>query len=110
MLNWDDPLAAAKPQPRKAPPRIDAAVVDQSDNDFELPATVGRLHAHSTDGHVRPGQGVVANEALMSTAGAAPVVNPIRCRHNSRCSTSRSRVLPSARNRQRQPTTTPKAA
>ena len=76
MLNWDDPLAAAKPQPRTAPPRVDVGSADQTDDDFELPATVGRLHAHSTDGHVRPGQGVVANEALMSTAGAAPVVNP----------------------------------
>ena len=76
MLNWDDPLATAAPKPRNAPPRVDGAAADQDDHDFALPATIGRLQAHATDGHVRPGQGVVANEALMSTAGAAPVVDP----------------------------------
>ncbi len=76
MLNWDDPLAAAKPRTHNAPPQIDAAPMDGADDDFALPPTVGRLQPHTTDGHVRPGQGVVANEALMNTAGAAPVVNP----------------------------------
>jgi len=81
MLNWDDPLATVKPRPRNAPartapPRIDGAFADQQDDNFELPASVDRLQARGTDGHVRPGQGVVANEVLMSTAGAAPVVNP----------------------------------
>ena len=76
MLNWDDPLAVAKPQTRSTPPQVDAAVAEQPDHEFELPSAVGRLDAHTTDGHVRPGQGVVSNEVLMNTAGAAPVVNP----------------------------------
>ncbi|MFY9974804.1 MAG: hypothetical protein WAK53_11150, partial [Chromatiaceae bacterium] len=32
--------------------------------------------AHEASAQARPGQGLVANEALMATAGAEPVVNP----------------------------------
>ena len=34
------------------------------------------VRAHDTSAHVRPGRGVVANDALMATAGDAPVVSP----------------------------------
>lgn len=79
MLNWDDPLATAKIPAHKAPPSMDAKPIPQVEtkgDDFELPGAVRRLQAHATEDHVRPGQGVVRNEALMSTAGAAPVVDP----------------------------------
>ena len=55
MLNWEDPLAkfnepAFKPQSEQA---------------------------DSTDHHPHAGDGLVSNEALMRTAGAAPSVNPM---------------------------------
>ncbi len=103
MLNWDDPLAALpKPAPRGATqssgpamPPPPAALFDTA----AAPEPQWATHAtprlapeampvpvegpeplahrpHDTAGHVRPGRGVVANEALMATAGAAPVVSP----------------------------------
>jgi ribonucleoside-diphosphate reductase beta chain len=67
MLNWDDPLAATKPQAKSA-----STVQPQR----HLPAPQPAPRAHDTGRHLRPGKGVVANEALMATAGAAPVVDP----------------------------------
>ncbi|EGV27879.1 ribonucleotide reductase [Thiorhodococcus drewsii AZ1] len=71
MLNWDDPLSTSKPtapqpaqsaQPREAQPATSTSAVPP------------RVRAQHTTGQVRPGQGLVANHALMTTAGAAPVV------------------------------------
>jgi len=71
MLNWDDPLSTSKPtapqpapsaQPREAQPATSTSTVPP------------RVRAQHTTGQVRPGQGLVANHALMTTAGAAPVV------------------------------------
>ena len=77
MLNWDDPLAALsskREEPKMPPPNAipEAAPIGS------LPVADPRadLQAHDTATHVRPGSGVVANDALMATAGAAPVVDP----------------------------------
>ena len=78
MLNWDDPLATAKQSPHESARRLQPAGIDAAqghDQDFDLPGAT-QLRAHDTAAHVRPGQGVVANAVLMSTAGSAPVVDP----------------------------------
>ena len=90
MLDWDDPLAVAKPTTRQAP--SPAAPVDNepavprsqgiSAGPISLPAfamasqAATRWSPHDTRAHVRPGQGVVANETLMTTAGKPPMVDP----------------------------------
>ncbi|MCF7985001.1 MAG: ribonucleotide-diphosphate reductase subunit beta [Thiohalocapsa sp.] len=93
MLNWDDPLATTQPTRDQgtraffddesanpgsnADPGANPDEPDLAENDFALPPRNGAgLQAHATDGHVRPGQGVVGNERLMATAGSAPVVDP----------------------------------
>jgi ribonucleoside-diphosphate reductase beta chain len=89
MLNWDDPLAQINEQSQteKAIPPAAAGTAGEdgqggdwfSDSDPHHRAgaiSATALHPHDTAGHVRPGKGVVANEALMATAGSAPVVNP----------------------------------
>ena len=75
MLNWDDPLASltphARPAARTAPPAdrpFDGAPAE--DHDFALSRENESARA------VRPGDGLVGNDALMRTAGSAPVVNP----------------------------------
>ncbi|MFM1890956.1 MAG: hypothetical protein RLZ44_33, partial [Pseudomonadota bacterium] len=78
MLNWDDPLGAAsvkkeKQQP-KMPPPLMANFAATAAPEPAAPAT--GLRAHDTADHVRPGKGVVDNQVLMATAGAAPSVNP----------------------------------
>jgi ribonucleoside-diphosphate reductase beta chain len=77
MLNWDDPLAAlpnSREEPRMPPageaPKLSPVVA----HPFAEPQA--QIQAHDTADHVRPGSGVVANDALMATAGAAPVVDP----------------------------------
>jgi ribonucleoside-diphosphate reductase beta chain len=69
MLNWDDPLQSTtgtllpeRAAPPGAPPAED--VLSKA------------LHAHQTQAHPRAGDGLVTNEILMATAGAAPSVNP----------------------------------
>jgi ribonucleoside-diphosphate reductase beta chain len=69
MLNWDDPLAVAKPQ-SKAAPKVHAMPARRP------PSPQPAVRAHDTSSHVRPGKGVVENQALMATAGTAPVVDP----------------------------------
>ncbi|HSQ06872.1 MAG TPA: ribonucleotide-diphosphate reductase subunit beta, partial [Chromatiaceae bacterium] len=86
MLNWDDPLATlAKPRTTSVMPPPPVAALSDAEPDLPLPgeAPVGRhavspepIRPHNTVSHVRPGQGVVGNAALMATAGAAPVVTP----------------------------------
>ncbi len=86
MLNWDDPLAALPTDRRPAPPpsafdRAAAARPERTGTVSRLttPTTVPEAplaYPHDTRSHVRPGQGLVANAALMTTAGAAPVVDP----------------------------------
>jgi ribonucleoside-diphosphate reductase beta chain len=95
MLNWDDPFAAL-PKPaagRTTPaggqtmPPPAPALFDEPDETprretAESRAALwqvqgrGGARPHDTAGHVRPGRGLVGNEALMATAGAAPVVSP----------------------------------
>jgi len=84
MLNWDDPLTPLTPKDRHTPPpsfdepEASAAhpTAETRDDDFELSEAARRWQAHDTSAHVRPGHGVVRNETLMATAGAAPVVDP----------------------------------
>ncbi len=78
MLNWDDPLAALPASGLKAPPRP-APIGAPLEGEVQLvesepPAL--ELSAHDTSVQIRPGRRLVANEALMATAGAAPVVDP----------------------------------
>lgn len=92
MLNWDDPLANARTAPaaRKYQPEFDAearteaqdgpespseASGEPRDDDFALPGAAA-ASVSAASGPVRPGRGMVSNEALMATAGGAPVVNP----------------------------------
>ncbi len=100
MLNWNDPLANARPAAagRKHPPPHDreahaetqpeaqasfeasdlarAASGDaRQDDDFALPASASP-GVPKTGARVRPGQGLIANSNLMASAGSAPVVNP----------------------------------
>ncbi|MEA1051660.1 ribonucleotide-diphosphate reductase subunit beta [Lamprobacter modestohalophilus] len=96
MLNWDDPLANANPAPaaRKRHPLHDHETAfkaqglfdsdddgqtadsdPQRDDDFALPSAAPAT-ASAASSPVRPGRGIVSNEALMATAGQAPMVNP----------------------------------
>jgi ribonucleoside-diphosphate reductase beta chain len=79
MLNWDDPLANLTPRTQPAAraaspvvPPAEAAFDDApaADEDFALSSAAEPARA------VRPGDGTVGNDALMRTAGSAPVVNP----------------------------------
>jgi ribonucleoside-diphosphate reductase beta chain len=86
MLNWDDPLANLNARPHDAARVVTAAGgfdAPTADEDFELsdetaaavsPATPAK--APPARPSVRPGDGIVENDALMRTAGAAPVVDP----------------------------------
>jgi len=76
MLNWDDPLAALsnKAEQPKMPPG--ASMGPGTLGSHPSTGLKAELEARDTAEHVRPGGGVVANDALMATAGAAPVVNP----------------------------------
>ena len=90
MLNWDDPLAAVHPGATRQAPRVpdsdprDPVLIEGSVAHWgpaDEPKVANhieptRLQAHDTRAHVRPGLGVVGNESLMVTAGAAPVVDP----------------------------------
>ncbi len=75
MLNWDDPIASltprSQPAARTAPPvETDFDAAPASADDFPLPSDPKPARA------VRPGDGIVGNDALMRTAGSAPVVDP----------------------------------
>jgi ribonucleoside-diphosphate reductase beta chain len=89
MLNWDDPLAALVKPAAQGPAQTSGQTMPPpAPVVFDEPAEPRKRNAagelmdpiairpHDTAGHVRPGQGVVGNEALMATAGAAPVVSP----------------------------------
>ena len=68
MLNWDDPLTAAKPElkgPAKVPPIADLAAEPEVRDPawFELeagPRPGPAVQARDANAHVRPGQGVVS--------------------------------------------------
>ncbi len=89
MLNWDDPLATALPCATAKAPRIsalhfapeesaetrDTGASGAMESDW-APGLAPQRGAHAPSAPIRPGHGLVANEALMATAGAAPVVNP----------------------------------
>ncbi|MEA3640434.1 MAG: ribonucleotide-diphosphate reductase subunit beta [Lamprobacter sp.] len=97
MLNWDDPLANASPTPaaRQRRPLQDHEALPEAqglfgsddedqdaerddayrNHDFALPSSVSASPSVASD-PVRPGRGIVSNEALMATAGQAPMVNP----------------------------------
>ena len=77
MLNWDDPLSTVAGKGEEAgmpPPGAVPAPVLADPNPIDEPRT--DFSARDTSRHVRPGKGLVANDALMATAGAAPVVDP----------------------------------
>ncbi len=69
MFNWDDPLQASTITPRPgrvAPPSAPASE----------PAPTSADDTTNQRRHLRAGDGLVDNEVLMATAGAAPSVNP----------------------------------
>ena len=69
MLNWDDPLKSttgAAPANRTVPP---SAPLEKTQHPEVLRARVTPRHPHA-------GDGLVDNDTLMATAGAAPRVNP----------------------------------
>jgi ribonucleoside-diphosphate reductase beta chain len=83
MLNWDDPLSAAPPAAsRWAPPPAPFDDEAPSGRGKTTPGassispSVNQANALDPWSPIRPGHGLVTNEALMTTAGAAPVVNP----------------------------------
>lgn len=77
MLNWDDPLEALSTKSHEPGIRPPVVVPEPPlAHSHPIAATHPQLAAHDTAGHVRPGSGVVANNTLMATAGAAPVVDP----------------------------------
>ena len=69
MLNWDDPLQTTADAPKGQPPVPAIALPDE---DAFAPA----LLSHDTAIHPHAGDGLVGNDILMATAGAAPSVNP----------------------------------
>ncbi len=83
MLNWDDPLATvnsrAHSEPRPLPPG-GARLDDDADADADAAGSddfsLGGDTTADTAPTARAGAGLVANDTLMRTAGAAPVVNP----------------------------------
>jgi ribonucleoside-diphosphate reductase beta chain len=84
MLNWDDPLASARPAHRDRerapqhghqPPFDDTEATPPDEDGFELPGAP-QPSAGDTSARVRPGAGMVTNAELMATAGGAPVVDP----------------------------------
>ncbi|WP_295401338.1 ribonucleotide-diphosphate reductase subunit beta [uncultured Thiocystis sp.] len=79
MLNWDDPLAVAKPGAATLASLVPTSEMLDEGSEFRVgqgnQAAV-RLQSHDTRAHARPGQGLVANSSLMETAGSAPVVAP----------------------------------
>ena len=69
MLNWDDPLATARPHAHRAPPKIDVMEDDgDMDDGFELGA--------ESRPERRTAEGPMADAAPMGAAGSAPVVDP----------------------------------
>ena len=84
MLNWDDPLAAAKPGTTRPVPPLAAfdplaELPQRSRMASDTPTATSfasQSGARDIRTQVRPGHGLVTNEALMQTAGAAPVVDP----------------------------------
>ncbi len=84
MLNWDDPLAAAKPGTTRPVPPLAAfdPLAERPQRPrmaSDAPAATpfaSRSGAPDLRTQVHPGHGLVSNEALMQTAGAAPVVDP----------------------------------
>jgi ribonucleoside-diphosphate reductase beta chain len=89
MLNWEDPLADLKPQrpfpldadayadaDAESPSRPKAEPSDWRDRGKRDQGARDSAAADSSPATPRPGLGLVANSALMATAGAAPVVNP----------------------------------
>jgi ribonucleoside-diphosphate reductase beta chain len=75
MLNWDDPLATTSPTPNH-PVSLNPEPAVHSGR--LSPAVVPRREfmPHTPQPNPRPGRGLVDNEALMKTAGAAPSVDP----------------------------------
>ncbi|MFD2112659.1 ribonucleotide-diphosphate reductase subunit beta [Thiorhodococcus fuscus] len=71
MLNWDDPLSTAKPS---APQPASSVPPQEAQPATSTGAVPPRIRPQHTAGQIRPGQGLVANHTLMTTAGAAPVV------------------------------------
>jgi ribonucleoside-diphosphate reductase beta chain len=72
MLNWDDPIANARPRNQQpAPP-----VVDADGAEGHPFAESAASAARARPAPVRPGDGLVDNSTLMQTAGSAPVVDP----------------------------------
>ena len=82
MLNWDDPLANvtthAHTEPRqvaRSEASFDDAGADTDDGD-DFPLGREAAAAPEPTPPARPGKGLVGNDDLMRTAGAAPVVSP----------------------------------
>ena len=81
MLNWDDPLATVGQTPNTHPsPGLEpvARSVARRSTDTVVHGTTPSQPSspHPRASHPRPGLGLVDNAALMTTAGAAPSVDP----------------------------------
>lgn len=78
MLNWDDPLATITPDAaRRTSPAPGPAPRDlllERAPALDLAPPTRPLPPATETARPRPGQGLVANAALMATAGACPVV------------------------------------
>ncbi len=74
MLNWDDPLSSTSTGADTRSANMPPLAGDSTEPGAAQSAPA--LRAHETAAHVRPGHGVVANDTLMATAGAAPTVDP----------------------------------
>ena len=70
MLNWDDPLAKFNE------PTPNGSTVDDTPA-AAVHTNTDQIIKQETEKHPHAGDGIVSNEALMATAGAAPSVNPI---------------------------------
>ena len=92
MLNWDDPLNTNKSETDRDPTAMPPAAAADYCIEFHEATDTSHAAAQAIEStpspalppqqlpdaidSIRPGQGVVANEVLMQTAGAAPSVSP----------------------------------
>jgi len=74
MLNWDDPLSTSNNEPNTIPPvEVELAATPVTAPQEEASPA---MQANTQAGQLHAGDGLVANEVLMATAGAAPSVSP----------------------------------
>ncbi|MTW21120.1 ribonucleotide-diphosphate reductase subunit beta [Allochromatium palmeri] len=75
MLNWDDPLATTSPTSNR-PASLNPEPAVHSGRLSPAAAPRRETVPRTSQPHPRPGRGLVDNDSLMKTAGAAPSVDP----------------------------------